>query len=252
MSLTVVTGWSPSGWREYGRRFLDTFDRHWPPDVPLRIYVEEVRTLPPCRREVHQVLLDVIPGCRAFIERHRASARANGREVRPEWKESCRAAGYNYRFDAWKFSRQGFIPYHAALELGAAGLLCWLDGDVVSLRDVPPGFVEGLLPEGKACAYLGRGDKHSEIGFQLYRLPHALPMLREFSAIYETDAVFDLPEWHSAYVFDVARRRSGVAAVDLTPGGSGHVWMASPLRQYADHLKGKRKKWGRSPERPNR
>lgn len=247
-NLAVVTGWSPSGWHEYGRRFVETFDRHWPHDVPLRIYVEEFSPLPPCRRDVRQVLLDEVPGCRAFLERHRNSARANGREVRPEWKESCRAAGYNYRFDAWKFSRQGFIPYHAALALGA-GLLCWLDGDVVSLRDVPTGFVEGLLREGAALAYLGRGDKHSEIGFQLYRIPDALPMLREFSALYDTDAVFDLGEWHSAFAFDVARRRAGLPAVDLTPGGSGHVWLASPLRKYSDHLKGKRKRLGRSPER---
>jgi hypothetical protein len=251
MNLTVVTGWSPSGWLEYGRRFLETFDEYWPADVALRIYVEELGPQPACRRDVRQVLLDEISGCRAFIERHRESARANGRDVRPTWKESCRLAGYNYRFDAVKFSRQGFIPYHAAAEL-RAGLLCWLDGDVVSLRRVPPGFVEGLLPDDKACAYLGRGDKHSEIGFQLYRVPDALPMLRTFSAIYEADAVFDLPEWHSAYVFDIARKRSGIAALDLTPGGTGHVWMASPLRAFTDHLKGKRKKWGRSPERSSR
>jgi hypothetical protein len=241
--LTVISGASPKGMREYGQAFLDSFAKHWPTSVRLLFYTEEPVAMP---RGENRLIWD-IPGCRDFIERHRENRAANGREPRIGWKDRDRQTGYSYRYDAWKFCRQGFIPLAAAQEIGD-GLLCWLDGDVVTHRDVPEGFIESLLPAGKDVAYLGRGEKHSEIGFQLYRLPHALPLLERFRSWYASDGVFGLREWHSAFVWDLARRESGLRAHDLTPGGSGHVWMQSPLRQYTDHKKGDRKKLAHSPE----
>lgn len=249
--LTVVTGWSPAGYLEYGRRFAETFAQFWPKDVDLIVYGEEPVKLP--RGEFRT--LDRIPGCMEFLLRHnnrvaRGKVPAIGFENR--WKPKHKLEGYNFRFDAWKFCRQGFIPENAAsgtnLNEGRS-LLCWLDGDVVTHTRVPAGFINGLLPEGSAVAYLGRGLKHSEIGFQLYDLSRAWPMLQDFAAIYRTDEVFTLKEWHSAFVFDEARRRSRVRAHDLTPQGYGHVWHQSPLRMYMDHLKGDRKKLGKSNER---
>jgi len=235
--LTVITGWNPEGYVQYGRRFAETFHRHVSPDVDLIVYGEEPVKLP--RGEFRR--LDAIPGCVEFLMRH-DNPRGRGREVQPNWKPSAREAGYNFRFDARKFSRQGFIPLHAALSLGGDDqMLAWFDGDVVFTRDVPRGTLQGLLPAGADVAYLGRGEKHSEIGFQIYRIPAALRMLLAFSRLYESDEVFALKEWHSAYCFDEARRRTATRGHDLTPGGSGHVWQQSPLRAFSDHLKGKRK-----------
>lgn len=242
--LTVCTGWSPSGWAEYGQRFLETFCRHWPQSVKLVVYAEVPVYMPrgECR------LIWEIPGCRDFIERHINNPKARGKAVKPDWKRSAIEQGYNWRFDAWKWCRQGFIPLAASESAGE--YLCWLDGDVITHRDVPEGWVESLLPKGKDLAYLGRENGyHSEIGFQLYRLPQALNMLRHFRDYYADDAVFNLREWHSAYVFDQCMRETGIKAHNLTPGGSGHVWWQSPLKEYLDHLKGKRKELGRSAER---
>lgn len=266
--LTVCTGWSPAGWIEYGQRFATTFDRYWPKDVRLIVYGEQAVPLP--RGEFR--LLSGIPGCMEFLKRN-DNAIARGRwptsgyqhPHHARWKPKHRAADYNFRFDAWKFCRQGFIPFDAMQWLEVSppqrSLLCWLDGDVVTHAPVARGFIEGLLPAGKDVAYLGRGQKHSEIGFQLYDVSRIgevgsadLPvvrMLKAFREIYATDEVFKLKEWHSAYVFDEARRRTGVAGHDLTPGGEGHVWHQSPLRAVTDHLKGKRKAKGRSDERRN-
>lgn len=257
--LTVVTGWSPAGYLEYGRRFAETFDRYWPPAVNLVVYGEQPCVLP--RGEFRT--LDQIPGCMEFLERN-DTPKARGEYVPGEshnWKPSAVQKGYNFRFDARKFSRQGFIPMHAYWQLSKTSspdgskYLCWLDGDVVTHRKIPSGFIESLLPLGASVAYLGRGAKHSEIGFQLYDVSHAWAgvMLHAFAAMYAIDAVFRLKEWHSAYVFDEVRRRCerqiGMRSHDLTPGGSGHVWHQSPLRIYMDHLKGKRKEKGRSDER---
>lgn len=233
--LTVITGWNPQGYLDYGQRFLNGFAKHWSKDVSLIVYGEEPVTIPGEFRQLKE-----IPGCTEFIARWKASPRANGREPDDRWKPNAIEAGYNFKWDAVKFCRQGFIPYHAAQRL-EAGLLCWLDGDVMTHGKVDLATIEKLLPAGKDVAYLGRHPKHSEIGFQLYRVPEALPMLKLFSDYYRTDEVFKIKEWHSAYVFDRAMEESGIQAHNITPQGKGHVWMQSPLAAFSQHLKGNRK-----------
>jgi hypothetical protein len=235
--LTICTGWSPSGYEQYGRKFAESFARFWPNSVRLIVYGEEPVALP--RGEFYP--LSSIPGAAEFRARWKDDKRANGRDVQPKWKQGCKDKGYNFRFDAWKFSPQGFIPW-AAAQICKTEYLCWLDGDVVTHKPVPEGFVEKLLPAGKDVAYLGRGDKHSEIGFQLYRLPQANRMLWLFSLYYGTDDVFKLKETHSAYVFDRCREESGILGHDLTPGGTGSVFDRSPLASFMTHLKGDRKR----------
>lgn len=233
--LTVCTGWSPSGWRDYAEAFAVTFARHWAADAELVAYVEEPVALP--RGECRAVL--DIPGCGEFIEKYRGDTRANGRDVQPTWKPAAKARGYHFRWDAWKFCRQGFIPLDAAKRCKTE-YLAWFDADVVTTADVCGEQIVKLLPEGYAVAYLGR-SKWSEIGFQLYRLPDALPMLEQFAAYYRDETVFDLHEWHSAFVFDRARESSGVKAYNLSAGYEGDVWPHTPLARFSTHLKGDQK-----------
>lgn len=233
--LTVCTGWSPSGWRDYAEAFAVTFARHWAADAELVAYVEESIPLP--RGECRAVL--DIPGCREFIEKYRGDIRANGRDVQPTWKPAAKARGYHFRWDAWKFCRQGFIPLDAAKRCKTE-YLAWFDADVVTTADVWGEQIVKLLPEGYAVAYLGR-SKWSEIGFQLYRLPDALPMLEQFAAYYRDETVFALHEWHSAFVFDRARESSGVKAYNLSEGHEGDVWPHTPLARFSTHLKGDQK-----------
>lgn len=235
--LTIVTGWSPSGWREYAHRFAATFPKYMPSTVKIVAYLEEVQDSIP---GIEQRIVQDIPGCRWFLDKYRDDREANGRAVRSNWKQSAKDRGYNFRFDAWKFCRQGFIPYAASLEC-ATDYMAWFDADVVAHAPVPEGFIESLLPAGKDVAYLGRAPKYSEIGFQLYDIRTAGPAMLHFSSLYTSENIFSLKEWHSAYAFDWAVRNSGVRGHDLTPGGSGNVWALSPLAKYTDHLKGKRK-----------
>lgn len=274
MTLTVITGWSPSGWEQYGRQFFDTFDQFWPEDVDLIVYGESpvgpllvnhrMQKRLVTGRSVTFTPLSAIRGCMEFLARHDPQGPAGGCKRLPQhhWKERAVAAGYNWRFDAWKFCRQAFIPLHAALTVvQQRRFLCWLDGDVVTQSRVASSrVITDLLPTGKVIAYLGREPKHPDIAFQLYDLEAeraglaAMGFLREFSQLYETDEVFRLPEWHSAYVWRHALRTSGLLSIahNLTPNGSGHVWHQSPLRAWGDHLKGDRKKRGKSPEARSR
>lgn len=238
MNMTVITGWSPSGWNLYGKIFLQTFCRHWHPDTKLVVYVEEFHEIPSRGpNQIVQRLIWDIPGARETLQSFNNPLH-KGLVPTKLWKERAIQAGYNWRWDAWKFCRQGLIPLHAAEQAGD-GLLCWLDGDVVTTNTVQPGFIEKLLPPGYDMAYLGREPKHSEIGFQLYRIPEALPVLRKFSELYTSGAITAEKEWHSAFAFDLARKRSPeIRGYNMTPGGSGHVWTTTVLQRCLTHNKG--------------
>lgn len=242
--VRVVSGFSPKGYLEYGQRFLDTFDRHWPKSIDLVVYGENPVPMP--RGRFH--LLSDCNGVTEFIERHKGNPEANGKKPRKGWREREIANGYCFRFDAVKFSRQCFIPEAAAADMADGDILAWCDADVMTLADVPEGFIEGLL-QGFDMTFLGRTGTHSEIGFWAVRLnPQTRAFLTAFADVWRSDKVFDLPEWHSAYVFDHCRKASNVRQIDMTPGGRGHVWTTSPLHRFTDHLKGDRKKLGFSPE----
>lgn len=245
---TVCTGFSPAGRVEYGQRFLDSFHENWPLDVGLRCYVEEPTRVP----RAGMVMLWECGGIREFIERNKSIPENCGAAPVKGWRDKDYKAGYCFKFDAVKFSRQAAIPHHSAGWLKDGAALCWLDGDVVTRREVPRGFVEKLLGQHD-LVYLGREGTHSEIGFWAVRLnERTRAFLADFAETYTSGRVFGLPEWHSAYVFDHCRvkaERNGLRANNLTPDGRGHVWFqCAALAAYTDHTKGKRKALGYSPE----
>lgn len=245
---TICTGFSPKGYVDYGANFLETFDGYWPKGVRFLYFVEQ--PLPVVVRGGERSLW-TCRGMREFVERNVTDLQRCGRAPHPAWRPKDHARGYSFKFDAVKFSRQCFIPEGAAEELPDDEVLVWLDADVVTYRPVPDDFVERLLGGYDLC-YLGRTNMHSEIGFWAVRLNRRTrAFLAALAALYRTDEVFKLREWHSAFAFDYVRSKSDeLRALNLTPRGMGHVWFQSPLAQYTDHLKGdRRKQMGKSMER---
>ena len=244
--LTVVTGWTDAGFELYGRRFIEGFQRHWPTDgVHLIVYVWCLRPL--------SIGESRFPPTATFefVNRHSKSNLACGKQPISCWRAEERERGYSFRSDAVKFCQMSTYPADAALT-APPGILLWLDGDVMTHQDVPPTFVADMLGDAD-CAYLGRQPAHSETGFVAFKIPAARPLIDEWARLYLSDEVFELPEWHAAYVFDRAREKfeaAGGVCKSLTPAGArGHVWVKSPLANYLDHLKGNRKHKDRSPER---
>lgn len=238
MITRVCTGWSPAGRITYGERFLAAFDKHWPVDVELQVYVEERHPMPrnACRS------LWVIPGAQEFADRYRANLEANGRHPRQGWKDREITSGYSFKWDAFKFFKQILIPGQAARDLQDGDVLVWLDGDTVTTNPIPPGWVEGLLA-GADVVYLNRERQHSEIGFWAVRMgPKVREFLSEIALIYTSDEFLHLREWHSAFVWDTVRQAAGLVERRLCrPGQRGHVWPTTPLARYLVHLKGNRK-----------
>lgn len=236
--IRVCSGFSPLGRAQYGERFLRAFNRHWPEEVELQVWVEEPMGMP---RGAWRDLWS-IPGAADFHNRHAQNRAAQGREPRPQWKDRERQRGYSFRHDAYKFWKQILIPEAAAAGMDDGDLLVWLDGDVETIATVPVDLVPRLIGDAEVC-YLGRSHGHSEIGFWAVRLnARTRSFLRQIALIYTTDEVFQLPEWHSAFVWDHVRKASGMVERNLCkPALRGHVWPFTALAKYMRHDKGLRK-----------
>ncbi len=236
---TVISLMWGNAWELYGKNFALTFELFWPADVDLIVAADRELPLTVGRTR----LMSDIPGLKDFQDRHALSQRARGLDRGPKdiWK-----------FDAVKWAPQALTPDFLVAGLPDGEVVAWLDADVVTHTPVPSGFVDELLAGSDLC-HLGRGQKHSEIGFFAIRLsPVTRGFLKAYADIYRSDAVFNLREWHSAYAFTYCLeglRSVGGRILDLTPGGKGHVWFQSRLCEYTDHLKGDRKRLGRSRER---
>lgn len=238
MIVRVCSGFSPKGRSQYGERFLRSFDRRWPKGVELHVFVEQPTPMP---REAEHSLW-AIPGALEFNARHRADYRFHGLVPQPCWKPREVARGYSFKTDAYKFWKQIMIPEAAARTLNDGDILVWLDGDVDTTSEVPESFVPEMLGHAE-LAFLGRTNSHSEIGFWAVRInDRTRAFLHAIAEQYRTDRFADLPEWHSAYVWDHVRLQSGLEERNLVrPGLRGHVWPHTPLARHLRHDKGERK-----------
>jgi len=251
--VTIVTGWSPSGWTQYAQRFMQSVRENWQdPEVRWVAYVEENR---PELDWVEQINVTLLLDLMKFLAAYGNDSYATGRMQKPgfAWKAKLANAGYNFRFDAVKFARIPFYVRHQAKRIGH-GIVVWMDADCVVFKEVPEGFVPSLLPKKACVAYLGRvGGYHSECGFTAFKLPEAKRLTEDWAAMYESGLVCTLREWHNSFVFDHCRQileKTGMNCHNMTPKGKRHCWVNSPLGAYIDHLKGdKRKEKGFSPER---
>lgn len=261
MSITVVTSCSAKGWLEYGKRFIETFAEYWPPSVQLLLFSEDPEPVSAVRagRQVGQMratafdLLRASRPAKAFLERHADDVRAQGRKQEPGqigWTPNKVAAGYNFRYDAVRFSKKVFA-IAAAAQVVTHGRLFWVDADVVTFEPVPFELLPRMLPDGFALSCLDRGTYHSECGFVGYNLEHpeTRPFIAAFAGRYALGEVFRFEEWHDSWVFDWLRRARSVPTHLIPHRSNKQPFINSELGRYMDHLKGNSKGLGRSPVR---
>lgn len=255
-SISVVTSCSAKGWAEYGREFVETFLRNWPADVDLHLVSEDDIFRGAVPVEMQTVLFwSLWPSSRmaeTFAYRHLNNARAHG-TVRINgdrgWSQKKTQRGYNFRYDAYRFAKKVFAIEVVASRVGR-GRLFWVDADVRTFNTVPRDLLEKVLPNDYALSCLDRGSSyHSECGFVGYNLDHdlTLPFIREFAALYASDQVFGLGEWHDSWVFDWLRRKTNVPTFAIPHNSRHHPFVNSDLGHCMDHLKGARKDKGRTP-----
>jgi hypothetical protein len=258
--FAVVTCFNEQGYAAYGHRMVETFDRWWPRSVRLLAYSEGFAPEVDSPRIEVRDLLAASPELVAFRERHRDNPRAHGWTPRRfrvivQWHKRFLLrvklrrvrAKDTYRWEAVRFSHKSFAIFHAAATCGA-DVLFWLDADLLTLDAVPPAFVEAMVPADVIVSRIRR-PKFSDcclVGLNL-RHPGMPEFLARFRDLYVNDTMFDYPQYHDSYLFDVVAReaeREGGLVHDLAEGVGrrhDHVFPHCRLGRYFDHLKGARK-----------
>lgn len=253
--LDIITTCNNEGFQLYGKKMVETFDRFWPQDIRLHIYLEDTPlNLKVSKRIISHDLHTEIPSLVIFKNRHKNNPETNGSRMKTG---GINFDSNHFRWDAVKFSNKVYVVTTAALQL-QSDYMAWLDADTLTFETPSIDLIQRVLPnKDQYCSYLGRHEKyHSECGWVGYNLKH--PANEKFMSywkyLYDSDKLLKLKEYHDSYVFDIVRKKfeaeHGIKNKNLTPPhkgkGPGHPFIASELGSFMDHLKGKRKNHGHS------
>jgi hypothetical protein len=241
----LVTTFNNEGYNIYGKKMLEAFLKYWPKNQQIIVYTENFnldKNLISDRIIVKDILS--IQSLVDFKDRHKNNPAANGYKKDPNKKD--------FMFDAVRFSHKIFSLYDAITNNFGKSIV-WVDGDTITHSDVPEDFLMVNFPQKDyGIAYLGRIKQYSECGWVVYHTNH--PLMKDFWErfidYYRNDTIFNLQEWHDSFVFDVTRKEfeeKGMLNQNITPGFiAGHPFINCVLGEYMDHMKGPRKKVGRS------
>lgn len=224
MKFLAVSTFNTHGLDLYGRRMMESFRRHWPESVELRVYSE---------------------GWHGGIDLPTASgwlAAFKARHAHRRFRD--------FRWDAVRFAHKVAALCHAAQNTDA-DVLIWLDGDIYTHSDVTVADLERLAPAGNEwIAWLDRASMYPECGFYMLncRHPRHVEMIERFEAMYSEDDLFALAEFHDSYVLQEVVKAAGVGTKSLSGSGraTSHPLVNGPVGAFCDHLKGHRKVEGRS------
>lgn len=212
LTFEAVTTFASRHWDSHARRCVESFLEHWQ-GIPLTAFTDEVL-------EARSAWLA------DFKRRHAARSVPN------------------YRFDAVRFSHK-VAALEVAYQSMLADVLVWIDADCVTHSPVDASWLSGLLGEAD-FGYLRRARKYPECGFLLMRRGPAMDeLLARLVALYATDALFELAEWHDSWAIEHVRQGMGAALRCASLSGdfehTGHPFVNGPLGARMDHCKGKRK-----------
>ena len=246
----VVTSFNEEGYKRYGKKFIETWLKHWPASIGLTVYYEgDDFDLDPkiSWRPIEEVefLADYLEALKFPIMHGIVGDR------------------YDINFDA-RHGRKTFIENHAIRQYG--GKVFWMDSDSVTYQDVPEGFLDQCLPDDKFSSYLGRdGWYFTESGFIGFNANHQLckEFFRNYVHMFITGVIFaQAPQydngqylgggWHDCIGYDCTRfiaKQHGHESefVNMSahvPRGTMHPHANSAIGKYMKHLKGNRKESG--------
>jgi hypothetical protein len=236
--FAVVTTCHETGWQQYGRRMVDTFDQFWSADVPLYLYAEHFQPDHP-----RPVVCRLPEWLTAFKARHSENSRAHG----------LIDGSYDFHHDCVRFAHKVAAVTDAALILGT-DVLIWADADIVTHAPVETNWLTSLFPSGPYVAWLEREGHYPECGFYMLRCSHPAhrEIMTRWRQLYETDAVFGLAQTHDSHVLHhliLEAEREGLITTHSLSGKARqhrHPLINGPLGTRLDHLKGPRKVHGRS------
>ena len=262
-AITVVTTFHEPGLKLYGQKFLNSFAERVDKRIKLLVYAEQCSPANPDPAQI--TILDAeqtLSKLNAFKDRWGSVPKANG-ECPPEIKaRRPRDWHKQFKWDAVRFANKVYAVFDAC-ERRIGAWVVWMDADSYIHSPCSYDDFKRLLPNNKYITYVGRGrgsQTWPECGFYGLNLNHPVchEFLRDFKHMYEDaeNGIFTLEEWHDSYVFgEVLKKYSQFPSHDYSAEmylreaktvGGGHPLINGPLGKFMDHMKGGRKKDGRS------
>ena len=247
--FTAVTTFNQKGLDEYARRFINSFAINMP--IQLMAYAEDCTPEPTNNVEWFDLATES-PELVAFKTKWANVPKANGDVTNDPVRSKRRDAGKGFKWDAVRFSHKIYSILAAAKKTDA-DVLIWMDADTVCHSPMPIEFLDTFIPEEKDICFLGRKGKYTECGLYAMNLrSNAVQVfLKRFQWMYDDaeNGIFQQDEWHDSFIFDVVRRHTVLNELDWSSNlitGEGHPFINTDLGKYLDHLKGKRKEYGKS------
>lgn len=250
-NVTLVTTFHPSGMKEYGQNFLNSFKKF--SDLPLIVYAEDCK--PECNA-TNITILDQkqeLTKLNEFKQLWKNVPKANG--VCPPEIRSRRPRDWHkeFKWDAIRFANKVYAVFDAAQRCNTDWIV-WIDADMIIHNKFGKNEIQEFIPNNAWLSYLGRERKWPECGFYGIKTthPNGIDFLAEFERVYRDaeQGIFKMEEWHDSYVFyDVLKKFPQNGVHNISEGlvvGEGHPLINSNLGKYMDHLKGGRKALGKS------
>jgi len=250
--FAVVTTFHEKGLKQYGQKMINTFCNMWPEEVTLHIYPELCNPAISNHNHVTLKRLEELEDLMKFKERWKNVPKANGDVSNDPVRSKRRDAGKGFKWDAVRFAHKVYAIFHCAQETDA-DVLFWMDADMICHSPITMEIINSLVPEDKDLCFLGREGKFSECGLYSMNLRSVRTQLflQRFQQYYDDaeNGIFTLDEWHDSFVFDAVRKTMSLNELNWSAGlikGEGHPLINSQWGAYLDHLKGKRKEYGKS------
>ena len=264
MDILVLTTFHQPGLEKYGQRFLDSFAQQVDKRIKLLVYAENCNPVNPNPDQIKILdAIDSLPKLVAFKNRWKDIPKANG--IPPDDIKARRPRDWHkeFKWDAIRFANKTYAVYDAVQR--SKDWCVWMDADTYVHSPLDYNSFLNLLPSDCWITYVGRGKGSQtwpECGFYGLNLNHPVcnEFMKEFERMYEDaeNGIFTLEEWHDSYVFghilnkmkldfpSVLDYSANIYNNTAKTGGGGHPLINSELGKWLDHLKGARKKEGRS------
>jgi len=239
--IDLATTYTAQGYKQHAHKFLESFQEFWPDSVKLYCFEE------PYLEKVDPDALNILEYDLNIHAPELTEFKAYCSDPR---KRGLLGDQYNYVFDAVRWSHRIFA-LAAAARMSDAEILINIDSDIVSFADVTESFIYALLGDAD-IAYMPRQGMYSECSFVIYRLdnPRVQQFIQQHERFYTNRGIFRIKEgWTDCHAFDVmVKEYTDLKFIDINRNvpPSMHPFVNGPLGTCMDHLKGGRKKEGRS------
>jgi len=262
-TITVVTTFHKPGLDLYGQRYINSFAERVDKRIKLIVYAEDCVPENPDPDQI--TILDQqtsLPKLVQFKNIWKDVPKANGippdeiKHKRKDWNKE-------FKWHAVRFANKVYAVFDACARRTGTWVV-WMDADSYIHSDWSYDNFKRLLPDNKYITFVGRGKGSQtwpECGFYGLNMNHPVchSFLEDFERMYEDadNGIFKLEEWHDSYVFGEILKKYKQFNADYDysaqmylreakTGGGGHPLINTVLGKYMDHMKGDRKKDGRS------